>query len=174
MTTINKVKEFMELHQQDTPNSPLIPSRDILKLRLSLMLEELGELAEAAGCQSIFKTLLFEEYMRFSNLKDTEPNLVEVLDALLDSRYVGDGAIVDFGMSDIFGDGFIEVHNSNMSKACKTMTEAQQTKESYILNGISVKIVSVNDYYIIRRNSDNKVLKSILYSPANLQKFINK
>ena len=56
---------------------------------------------------------------------------MQVADALADIQYVLSGCILEFGMADKFKALFDEVHRSNMSKACKTVEEAEATVEYY-------------------------------------------
>jgi len=74
---------------------------------------------------------------------------------------------------------FTEVHNSNMSKACQTKKDAQQSiKEKIELNNEKSKdyldavIVKVRDLYVIKRKSDMKVLKGHDYFDPDLSKIL--
>lgn len=63
-------------------------------LRLQLLVEEVGELAEAMA----------------------EEDLVAALDAFIDIQYVLDGGMISFGLDQVKAEAFAEVHSSNMSK----------------------------------------------------------
>ena len=85
-THIDTVARVARSHAEDTG--------DVCALRLSLILEELAELAEAfAVCAP-----------------------VAIFDALLDLRYVNDGTVHACGMGQVFAEGMRRVHVSNMSK----------------------------------------------------------
>ena len=102
-------------------------------------------------------------------------NLVEILDAFCDLQYVLSGAILEFGMKNIFDEAFKEVHSSNMSKACKTKQEVVDTIAKYQSRfpDLSVKFeLGENGAYLCYRVSDNKTIKSINYRPADLTRFI--
>lgn len=74
---------------------------------------------------------------------------------------------------DIIG-AFDEVHASNMSKSCKTYEEAEQSiKEKYSAeDSPETYIFKVSDTcYVIRRKSDDKVLKGINFFEPDLTKF---
>jgi predicted HAD superfamily Cof-like phosphohydrolase len=67
------------------------------------------------------------------------------------------------------------VHNSNMSKLCKTEDVAKQTVESYetkIANGDNIYdspyFYENNGYFIVKNRSTGKSLKSINYTPVKL------
>ena len=92
MTNFNSVKKFMEVFGQEVKTKAEFPSEKIIKLRYSLIKEELDE---------------FEEALKDKNLK-------EVADALTDILYVTYGAGHAFGIN--LDDCFEEVQKSNMSK----------------------------------------------------------
>ena len=95
MTNFDKVGVFMKTFGQDIKDKPSLSSDKINKLRISLIKEELDELAEAI------------------NNKD----LLEVADALTDILYVTYGAGHAFGIN--LDKCFEEVQSSNMSKLDK-------------------------------------------------------
>jgi hypothetical protein len=60
-----------------------------------------------------------------------------------------------------------------MSKACETMQEAIETIAHYKkTQGFESVYKKVGDKFVVYRLSDNKVLKSINYSPTDLKKII--
>lgn len=69
-----------------------------------------------------------------------ERNTIEVFDALVDLQYVLLGAIRNHGLEDIFMSGFIEVHESNMSKL------DSNGKPIYIYNEIG-KVMKGENYF---------------------------
>ena len=92
MSNFQSVKKFMETFGQEVKNKAEFPEEKIVKLRLNLIQEELGELREAVK----------------------KKDIKEVADALTDILYVTYGAGHAFG---IYLDScFQEVQNSNMSK----------------------------------------------------------
>ena len=148
LDSINQVKEFHTTFNAPVLDKPQIPSDDRCKLRVSLLQEELNELQEAIN----------------------NNDLVEIADALCDLQYVLSGAVLEFGLGEKFVELFDEVQRSNMSKACKTMQEALSTLSHYKQkDGTEGYYKEVNGMYIVYRNGDNKVLKSINYSPADLK-----
>ena len=147
---IEKVKEFMEMSKQVINIKPCLVNRELAEFRFKLIREENSELLQAVE----------------------EEDLTEVLDALVDLQYVLYGAVLTFGMQDVWEKAFEEVHINNMTKACKTEEEADATIEFYLKQGISVFVEKVNDLYVIYRTSDKKVMKSIDYIPVSLSKFV--
>ncbi|NSL88243.1 nucleoside triphosphate pyrophosphohydrolase family protein [Chitinophaga sp. Mgbs1] len=145
---LSSVAEFHSTFRHPIEQSPLIPSQQRCELRVSLIQEELNELKAAIAGN----------------------NLVEVADALCDLQYVLSGAILEFGLGEKFNALFSEVHRSNMSKACKTEEEAEQTVAHYNeQENTACYYTRVDDLYLVYRQSDNKTLKSVNYSAAQLK-----
>jgi len=145
--SLNQVAEFHTTFKHPILAAPVIPSKERCELRISLLAEELKELQQAVD----------------------DNNLVEVADALCDLQYVLSGAILEFGLGEKFKDLFDEVHRSNMSKACKTVEEANQTIAHYKNTaGTDAYYKEMDGLFLVYRVADEKTLKSINYSPANL------
>lgn len=146
--SLSSVAEFHKTFQHPILDSPQIPSEARCNLRVSLLAEELKELEEGIKNKDI----------------------VEIADALCDIQYVLSGAILEFGLKDKFADLFDEVQRSNMSKACKTVEEAEATMKFYQdKDGTESYYEEKDGLYLVYRKSDNKTLKSINYSPADLK-----
>lgn len=145
--SLTSVSEFHKTFQHPILDSPQIPSEQRSALRVALIAEELKELEEAIQ----------------------NNDLVEVADALCDIQYVLSGAILEFGLQNKFNALFEEVQRSNMSKACKTEEEAIQTQEHYRAKGVESYYKKVDDLYLVFREGDDKTLKSVNYSPADLK-----
>jgi predicted HAD superfamily Cof-like phosphohydrolase len=98
---------------------------------------------------------------------------VEIADALCDLQYVLSGAVLEFGLGNKFEELFNEVQRSNMSKACDSQKEALMTLSHYKKkDGTEGHYKEINGKWIVYRKRDNKVLKSINYSPANLKNIL--
>ncbi|MEP0984244.1 nucleoside triphosphate pyrophosphohydrolase family protein [Ekhidna sp.] len=150
---LNQVAEFHKTFRHPILETPQIPSADRCKLRVSLIAEELKELQEAID----------------------DNDLVEIADALCDIQYVLSGAILEFGMGDKFKELFEEVQRSNMSKACETEEEAKQTVAHYKAEKETEAYYEERDgKWLVYRVGDNKTLKSINYSPADLKSILDK
>lgn len=150
--TLTSVAEFHKTFQHPILEQPAIPSAERCELRVSLIAEELKELEEAIA----------------------DKDLVEIADALCDIQYVLSGAVLEFGFKDKFNDLFEEVQRSNMSKACKNEQEAIATQEHYRSKGVESYYKEVDGLYLVFRQGDNKTLKSVNYSPADLKSIIEK
>ena len=102
-----------------------------------------------------------------------ERNITAVADALCDLQYVLSGAVLEFGLGEKFKDLFDEVQRSNMSKACRTKKEAEETIDYYQkTHNVECYYREVGGRYLVYRQTDNKTIKSINYSPADLEKVL--
>ena len=150
-SSLNQVAEFHTTFQHPIQPEPIIPAKQRANLRVSLLAEELKELQEAID----------------------NDDLIEVAEALCDLQYVLAGAILEFGMGRKFKDLFDEVHRSNMSKACKTVEEAEKTIQFYLAkDGTEAYYKEIDGLFLVFRKADDKTLKSVNYSPADIQGFL--
>jgi len=150
---LNQVAEFHRTFQHPINEQPEIPSPTRCQLRVSLIAEELEELKHA--------------------IQDRD--LVEIADALCDIQYVLSGAVLEFGLGNKFGALFNEVQRSNMSKSCASEEEAQATVDYYQKHkNTPCFFRKVDGKYLVYRTSDQKTLKSINYSPADLKSILQK
>lgn len=150
--SLNQVAEFHKTFNHPIVADPTIPNKKRSALRVELISEELKELEEA--------------------IKDND--LVEIADALCDIQYVLSGAILEFGMGEKFKELFDEVQRSNMSKACDTVEEAQATVKHYTEDRDTPCYYKEKDgKFLVYRASDEKTLKSINYSPADLKSILS-
>lgn len=148
---LNSVSKFHELFGAPVLETPQIPSPERCQLRVSLLQEELDEFKQAIA----------------------DGDLVEIADALGDMQYVLAGAVHEFGLGERFADIFAEIQRSNMSKACDTLADAEATVEHYqSYKGEESYIVEKAGEYLVHRKGDDKVLKSVNYSPADISSFL--
>lgn len=148
---LDKVAEFHSTFGAPILESPQIPSEERCRLRVNLLQEELNELSEAIEAGDI----------------------VEIADALADLQYVLSGAVLEFGLKDRFDPLFDEVQRSNMSKACSSRQEALETLLHYKKkDGTEGTFQQIGEKFVVNRTGDNKVLKSVAYSPANLRPIV--
>ena len=150
--SLNQVAEFHRTFNAPILETPQIPSKERCELRFSLLQEELNELKKAIN----------------------DNDLVEIADALCDLQYVLSGAVLEFGLGEKFVELFNEVQRSNMSKACDTELQAQETVENYKAKGEEAFYEKSGDKYNVHRISDHKVLKNKYYSAADLKSIIEK
>lgn len=147
---LNSVALFHETFKSPILDTPQIPDFKRQQLRVSLLQEEVGEFAQGI----------------------VNKDIVEIADALADIQYVLSGAILEFGLGEKFKELFDEVQRSNMSKACKTEDEAIATREHYMNKGVSSYYEQSGNVWLVFRDEDNKTLKSINYSPADLKSIL--
>ncbi len=145
--SLSQVAEFHTTFKHPIEKIPLIPAKQRCDLRVSLIAEELKELQEAIA----------------------NNDLVEVADAFCDLQYVLSGAILEFGLGEKFADLFNEVHRSNMSKACSTLEDAEETIRHYKEStGVDAYYKEIDGRFLVYRTVDDKTLKSVSYSPADI------
>lgn len=151
--SLKLVAEFHQTFKHPIVDHPSIPDETRCKLRVALIAEELKELEVAI----------------------LEKDIVEVADALCDIQYVLSGAILEFGLGEKFKALFEEVQRSNMSKACMSEQDAIATVNHYKeKDGTECYYREEEGKWLVYRKSDNKTMKSIKYSPANLEAIINR
>ena len=102
---VDEVEEFNAVMGKPNNYTPTIPEEKEWMFVYNFILEELEEYK--AACE--------------------EGNIIEVLDALCDITYVslGNGAMLH-GLKDKILPAYAEVQASNMSKACKSIEEAEE------------------------------------------------
>ncbi len=150
--SLNQVAEFHRTFHAPILATPQMPSDARAQLRVSLLAEELDELREAIA----------------------DGDLVAVADALCDLQYVLSGAVLEFGLGDTFKALFDEVQRSNMSKACATVAEAEATVAQYTAKNVPCHYVESEGKFLVFRDADHKTLKSVNYSPADLEGILEK
>jgi predicted HAD superfamily Cof-like phosphohydrolase len=115
---------------------------------------------------------LIAEELKELEVAILDKDIVEVADALCDLQYVLSGAILEFGLGEKFKALFDEVQRSNMSKACLTEEEAIKTVEFYKQkDGTECYYKQEDGKWLVYRKQDNKTIKSINYSPADLEQY---
>jgi predicted HAD superfamily Cof-like phosphohydrolase len=148
---LNDVAEFHRTFHLPVLDEPTIPESDRCALRINLLQEELDELKQAIA----------------------EKDITGVADALSDLQYVLSGAILEFGLGPKFKELFEEVQRSNMSKVCEDYSTAEATVSYYIeKDGTEGFIKESHSGFLVYRTTDKKVLKSVKYSPADLEKIL--
>lgn len=148
--TLNSVAEFHATFGHPILAAPAFPPLNRCNLRLDLIEEEFLELRAAIA----------------------NNDMVEVADALCDLQYVLSGTILEFGLGEKFQKLFKEVHFSNMSKSCDSPEEANETIQHYKEKGVDAYAKEVNGRFLIYRSVDDKTLKSVNYSPAEIFKIL--
>ncbi len=149
---LNDVAEFHLTFNLPVLDAPTIPGEDRCALRVNLLQEELDELKQAIQ----------------------EKDITAVADALSDLQYVLSGAILEFGLASKFKDLFEEVQRSNMSKVCPDYLTAEETIQYYQAKDGTKGFIRENKTgFLVYRESDQKVLKSCKYSPADLESILH-
>ena len=149
---VSEVEEFNAVMGKPNNYNPVIPAEKEWMFVYNFILEELEEYKHA--CET--------------------GNIVEVLDALCDITYVslGNGAMLH-GLKDKVWPAYQEVQASNLSKACSSEEEAQETvRVRSAEQKEPCHYEKVGEYYIVYRSSDRKVMKNVNYFRPDLSKFL--
>ncbi len=148
---LNDVAAFHRTFHLPVLDTPTIPDENRCALRINLLQEELDELKEAIA----------------------QNDITAVADALSDLQYVLSGAILEFGLGAKFKALFEEVQRSNMSKVCEDLVTAEETITFYKdKDGTQGFIEESHTGFLVYRTTDKKVLKSVRYSPADLERIL--
>jgi len=148
---VSEVEEFNAIMGKPNNYNPVIPDEKEWMFVYNFILEELEEYKHA--CET--------------------NNIVEVLDALCDITYVslGNGAMLH-GIKDKVWPAYQEVQASNLSKACTSEEEAQETvRVRSAEQKEPCHYEQVGRYYIVYRTRDRKVMKNINYFRPDLTQF---
>jgi len=148
---ISEVEDFNTIMGKPNNYNPVIPVEKEWMFVYNFILEELEEYKHA--CET--------------------NNIVEVLDALCDITYVslGNGAMLH-GLKDKIWPAYQEVQASNLSKACISEEEAQETvRVRSAEQEEPCHYEQVGKYYIVYRTRDRKVMKNINYFRPDLKQF---
>jgi len=149
---VSEVEEFNAVMGKPNNYNPVIPSEKEWMFVYNFILEELEEYKHA--CET--------------------NNIVEVLDALCDITYVslGNGAMLH-GLKDKVWPAYQEVQASNLSKACISEEEAQETvRVRSTEQEEPCHYEQVGKYFIVYRTRDRKVMKNINYFRPDLTQFL--
>ena len=150
---VSEVEEFNAVMGKPNNYTPVIPDEKEWMFVYNFVLEELEEYKHA--CE--------------------QGDIVEILDALCDIAYVslGNGTMLH-GLKDKLWPAYQEVQASNLSKACSSEKEAQETvRVRSAEQEEPCHYEKVGDYFIVYRTRDRKVMKNINYFRPNLKQFFN-
>ena len=142
MQTVLLVAQFHEVFNHLIADRPTIPDQDTVDFRTNFIIEEMKELQKAVD----------------------DKDIVGIADALGDIQYVLDGLFLNVGLHNHKEAIIAAIHKSNMTKVCGDMDEVIQTQATIKAeHGWDTYHEQVDKYYIVKRSSDGKVMKSIFY-----------
>jgi hypothetical protein len=148
---ISEVEEFNAVMGKPNNYTPVIPDEKEWMFVYNFVLEELEEYKHA--CE--------------------QGDIVEILDALCDIAYVslGNGTMLH-GLKDKLWPAYQEVQASNLSKACSSEEEAQETvRVRSAEQEEPCHYEKVGKYFIVYRTRDRKVMKNVNYFRPDLTQF---
>lgn len=178
-SNLQEIHEWLSV-AKTLPTEPQMPSPDIQKLVLSIVLEELSELAEAGGRDILmqFVEVLENKQNSILNTIYNEYNLKEglahYLDALVDLEWTCSNGTCFSGLTKEYSNHFEKVTKANWSKFDVTAKDAFITKQTYLDKGIDThfeeKVLGDTTYYVTYRG-DKKIMKSYRFKEPQLTLF---
>lgn len=119
----------------------------------------------------VFESMLRESMLSNRNIFEVYP----ILMCLIINTYN-----IGFQLTENLDGAFRNVHESNMSKLCKSIEEAEETVKDYQAKFEQGSSPYDSPYYyelkpslfVVKNKSTGKALKSINYTPANLVSFL--
>ncbi|ABE56335.1 conserved hypothetical protein [Shewanella denitrificans OS217] len=149
-------------------------------LHTSLIIEELTELAQADSLIEQADAIVDSVYVLMGRLVHLGSTQVE---DTVEISYLVDLLLnVAKNLSINFIGCWDEVHSSNMSKVCRNEQEFAETQAFYAKQGVEIMASKQGDFIIAKCAKDvemagktvrqGKVLKSVYYRPADLEKMI--
>ena len=182
---------FMRQFEQEVKQSPELPGPEILLLRARLVFEEALEFVKGCGCTVNLATSHSSSQSKTPDeagkaaliddlVIDLDPHsaadLVEYVDGCIDQLVVTYGALNAAGVN--AQPAWDEVQRSNMSKAwphcsvCDAILERGQETEPAHPGDAAAHQGHWNPVLKVHKRPDGKVIKSPLYSPADLKRVI--
>lgn len=191
MKDIKQVKHFMKAANQQVLEK--IPADahytkefyDTIILRIRLLFEELKELATACGrkgtdvfavlCQSfLMNEIDYIVQEQKGTIYQYNWNPTEVLDALIDLRYVLNGAVLSLGFEEIFDEAFEIVHANNMTKFVTSQAEIDETIAAYELKNDPITIEQNVPGLFACKDKYGKLRKPVGYRNVKLDSIVSK
>ena len=166
---IGRVAEFHKNFNQPINNFEDDIDVNVRRLRIKLLFEELHELAVASNVEGTFQKICGDVCSKSVVPDGNNVDKVEEMDALCDLQYVLSGGILSLGHQDKFDECFIDVDQSNMSKMCDNLDQVRETIDFYKQSGVDSYSASKGDKWIVIRKEDQKILKNVHYTKANIK-----
>jgi hypothetical protein len=167
MTNVTQVANWLSITEQ-LPTKPTFVKDEVVKLNFRLLLEEFIELAQSTpnGVQ-LLKEVIGE--IEWNKVMQKEPSFEGCMDAWCDIEVVKHNLVCRMGMSQYYQRNYDIVMNSNNTKFCNTMEQAKLSIAKYKEDGVKAYAEdNKNGKFIIRRDSDDKILKGVLYKEPQI------
>lgn len=172
-TTLEQVEEFHRIFNHPIAENIGEETLETRQLRIKLLFEELGELAEASDCLGTWDELTSNHADVMLEDGNNVDHVAE-LDALCDLQVVLDGKFLTSGHWRHKKEAFAEVHRSNMSKADRVSQVKLESHIDHLVNIGKAETVTAktkNKHTIFYRE-DGKILKGPNFKEPELKQFI--
>lgn len=179
---LQAVKEFRITSGLPVSEKPIMLSKAAIDHHASLMQEEVEEFNEATDLVSKIDAVIDCYYFALgmsihAGCPHWQSEEFKPIKDLLGSVYIWIQSTFDSLVPDalnaalIFDQLFNHVHNSNMSKFCKSEAEAIIGVDRYFQQGKEVRAVKVNDLWVLKHynGEQTKVLKGINFTPPEFE-----
>lgn len=196
-----KVEEFQRASGQPVSDTPRELTKEEYDFRDNLLREEIRELQYAIVDNNRVEILDALCDIKYVNDGTANMMGIEQSDIYLQDQYYDDinvhrnyfvAKLSDIEISKVdyinetvyclaFKFGFFlenfktaldRVHESNMSKFCNDIKTAERTREFYANQGIDTYIEPKEKKFVVYRQGDGKVLKSVEYYPVYLEDLV--
>ena len=158
-------------------------SESNLKLYLQLLHEEVVELVDAHNMEELLDAVgdidFVVQGLQYitDDLNEHDPVVESLLNEYSGTIHTARVILDDFNQHHPVE--FLQLRQtittSNFTKFCTSEEEAKETVNEYITeHNIPTRYELINDYYVIKRISDDKVMKSINFEPPKLEKLAEK
>lgn len=182
LSHLEAVKEFRITSGLPVSEKPIILSKAAIDHHASLMQEEVDEFNQATDLVGKLDAVIDCYYFACGMFlhagcpqwKSAEYERIEIhkYKYLLWVGNTFDSLVPDaLNAALIFDQLFNHVHNSNMSKFCKSEAEAIIGVDRYFQQGKEVRAVKVNDLWVLKHynGEQTKVLKGINFTPPEFE-----
>lgn len=168
MSREEKVEFFNKIMGQNISDDPENVPLELRQLGIKLIFEELHELAVASDVEGTFMDLCLEKLPEERDEYPTDGDNINVTyqaDGLGDVNYTNLWCVNVFGHRKTHSKVFDRICESNNSKVCDSMEEAEATREYWIKeSGLKCHIENIDGNLVVK-DTNGKVRKSINYKP---------
>lgn len=158
----------------ETPQSLLVQSLQerwgSLKDKPELSLKELEKTLSQASEELTELQDIIDKVKTQSGVVHPE-DIKDFRDLVVDMMFYLLQPVACSGLSSKLQKDFFQIYLNNATKVCETLKLAEETRNSYIKDGVDcyIQYVESFDHYVVKRRSDDKVLKPNGFQPVELE-----
>lgn len=177
-TNLEKVEQFNRATKVQKEDTHIVTDFKHRELCLGLLIEEVLELAFSLGYtrESIYNT--FIAHINKVAKQKLKPELLNVLDAIVNIQFVSEYIIDVFNLNSIIEEAQEEVFKSNMSKLIPVNEDTEKILIETVDKLSAIQPITSenlkNGYVVVKNRNTNKILKPITFIKPNLIGIIEK